>query len=60
MSLDEIQTLFKYQPSKISGTKKEPHDREGFIRTLKDGRKIKVKKTQVNGGKETSRFYYVK
>ena len=60
MSLSEIQTLFKYEKPTIAGAKKEPHDRSGFTRKLKDGRKVEVKEAKINGGAEAVRFYNIK
>lgn len=60
MSLDDIQTLFKYEKPSIVGSKKQPHNRKDFERTLKDGRKVKVKEAKINGGADATRFYNVK
>lgn len=60
MSMTEIQTLFKYEKPLIAGSKKEPHNRRDFERTLKDGRKVQVKKAKVNGGADAVRFYDVR
>lgn len=59
LSLTEIQTLFKYEKPLVAGSKKEPHNRRKFERTLSDGRKVEVKEAKVNGGAETVRFYNI-